>query len=98
MNDPEITSLANKILYHKRKYYDGEPEISDEAYDKLEDKLRKLDPENPVLHIVGSPAGGKVTHSIPMLSCQKAFDIEEIKNFDDLNWAILEFFNCFSPI
>jgi DNA ligase (NAD+) len=82
LNDPKITTLANKILYHKRKYYDGEPEISDEAYDKLEDNLRKLDPNNPVLFIIGSPEGGKVTHDIPMLSCQKAVDIDEV-----LKWS-----------
>ncbi|MHA2154281.1 MAG: NAD-dependent DNA ligase LigA [Candidatus Hodarchaeales archaeon] len=78
MTAKEISKLANKILYHKRKYYDGEPEISDEAYDSLEDKLRQLDPENPVLFVIGTPEGGKVTHDIPMLSCQKALDIEEV--------------------
>jgi DNA ligase (NAD+) len=82
LNVTEITFLANKILYHKRKYYDGEPEISDEAYDKLEDKLRQLDPNHPVLFIVGSPEGGKVTHTIPMLSCQKAVDIDDV-----LKWS-----------
>ncbi|MHA1945606.1 MAG: NAD-dependent DNA ligase LigA [Candidatus Hodarchaeales archaeon] len=82
MNVTEITTLANKILYHKRKYYDGEPEISDEAYDNLEEKLRKLDPKNPVLFIIGSPEGGKVTHDIPMLSCQKAVDIDDV-----LKWS-----------
>jgi len=82
LNVTEITTLANKILYHKRKYYDGEPEISDEAYDNLEEKLRKLDPNNPVLFIIGSPEGGKVTHDIPMLSCQKAVDIDDV-----LRWS-----------
>ena len=82
MNVTEITTLANKILYHKRKYYDGEPEISNEAYDNLEEKLRKLDPDNPVLFIIGSPEGGKVTHDIPMLSCQKAVDIDDV-----LRWS-----------
>ncbi|MFX0125565.1 MAG: NAD-dependent DNA ligase LigA [Candidatus Hodarchaeota archaeon] len=74
----EIKRLADQILYHKKKYYDGEPEISDEAYDALEDRLRLLDPNNPVLHIVGTPEGGKVTHSTAMLSCQKATSIDEI--------------------
>ncbi|MCK5342746.1 MAG: NAD-dependent DNA ligase LigA, partial [Candidatus Heimdallarchaeota archaeon] len=82
MTSNEIMILANKILYHKRKYYDGEPEISDEAYDSLEEKLRKLDPVNPVLFIVGTPEGGKITHDVPMLSCQKALDVEEV-----LKWS-----------
>ena len=74
----EIKKLADQILYYKKKYYDGEPEISDEAYDALEDKLRYLDPDNPVLYIVGVPEGGKVTHNTPMLSCQKAIIIDDV--------------------
>ncbi|MFX1515916.1 MAG: NAD-dependent DNA ligase LigA [Promethearchaeota archaeon] len=74
----EIEKLTHQILHHKKRYYDGEPEISDEAYDALEDRLRQLDPENPILHIVGSPEGGKVTHDSPMLSCQKATTIDEV--------------------
>ncbi|MHA1228395.1 MAG: hypothetical protein ACTSPV_16810, partial [Candidatus Hodarchaeales archaeon] len=74
----EIKRLENQILYHKKKYYDGEPEISDQAYDALEEKLRKLDPNNPVLFLVGTPEGGKVLHDPPMLSCQKATDIDEV--------------------
>ncbi|MFX0183526.1 MAG: NAD-dependent DNA ligase LigA [Candidatus Hodarchaeota archaeon] len=82
----EIKKLANQILFHKKKYYDGEPIISDAAYDALEEKLRELDPQNPVLYIVGSPEGGKITHDIPMLSCQKASDVDDVikwsKSFD----------------
>jgi DNA ligase (NAD+) len=82
----EIKKLADQILFHKRKYYDGEPEISDASYDALEEKLRELDPEHPVLYIIGTPKGGKVTHDTPMLSCQKATEIEDVikwsKSFD----------------
>ncbi|MFX0086625.1 MAG: NAD-dependent DNA ligase LigA [Candidatus Hodarchaeota archaeon] len=82
----EIKKLADQILYHKRKYYEGEPVLSDASYDALEEKLRELDPEHPVLYIVGPPMGGKITHDTPMLSCQKATEIEEVlkwsKGFD----------------
>jgi DNA ligase (NAD+) len=78
----DIKKLAHQILYHKKKYYDGEPEISDEAYDALEERLRQIDPNNPVLHIVGSPEGGKITHNSPMLSCQKATTTDEV-----LKWS-----------
>ncbi len=78
----ERKQLENKLLYHKRKYYDGAPEISDAEYDSLEDRLREIDPENPVLFIVGSPAGGNVTHDPPMLSCQKAKTADKI-----VSWA-----------
>jgi DNA ligase (NAD+) len=80
--ESDIRRLAHQILYHKKKYYDGEPEISDEAYDALEERLRQIDPNNPVLHIVGSPEGGKITHNSPMLSCQKATTIDEV-----LKWS-----------
>ncbi|UCG90594.1 MAG: NAD-dependent DNA ligase LigA [Candidatus Heimdallarchaeota archaeon] len=75
---PEIKKLVDQILHHKKKYYDGEPEISDEAYDALEEKLQQIDPQNPILHIVGTPEGGKITHATPMLSCQKATDVDEV--------------------
>lgn len=77
-NLTEISKLADQILYHKKLYYDGEPKISDEAYDLLEEKLRQLDRYNPVLHIVGSPEGGKITHNTQMLSCQKATTVDEV--------------------
>ena len=64
-------NLSQQILYHKQKYYNGEPEISDAEYDKLEDQLRIQDPTNPVLFIVGDPEQRKVKHEYPMLSCEK---------------------------
>ncbi|MHA2307465.1 MAG: NAD-dependent DNA ligase LigA, partial [Candidatus Hodarchaeales archaeon] len=78
----EIEKLTDQILFHKRKYYEGEPVISDAAYDILEDQLRVLDPNHPVLHIIGTPSDGKVTHDTPMLSCQKATDISDV-----LKWS-----------
>jgi DNA ligase (NAD+) len=82
MTSDEIQKLASKILHHKKLYYNGEPEISDQAYDQLEDRLRELDPEHPVLHIVGTPDSGKVRHSPPMLSAQKATELDTV-----VKWA-----------
>jgi DNA ligase (NAD+) len=81
-SENRIVELERQILIHKRAYYDGEPLISDAEYDALEDKLRALDPENPVLFMVGTPEGGKVQHKPPMLSCQKASDVAEV-----VKWA-----------
>jgi len=81
-NSDEIKRLADKILINKRRYYEGNPVISDSAYHTLEEKLRRLDPQHPVLYIVGTPKSGKVTHETPMLSCQKATDIEDV-----LKWS-----------
>lgn len=53
MNNTRVLELMKLMLYHKEKYYKGEPEISDYAYDAIEAELRKLDPKNPVLEVVG---------------------------------------------
>lgn len=74
----EIKKLADQILFHKKKYYDGEPIISDAAYDTLEERLRELDSQNPVLYIVGSTEEGKISHDVPMLSCQKASNVDDV--------------------
>lgn len=47
--------LAEAIRRHRALYYAGTPEISDEEFDALEDRLRELDPEHPVLAEVGAP-------------------------------------------
>ena len=52
--EQRIKELEQLIRYHREKYYNGIPEISDEEFDKLEDELRNLDPDNPVLKEVGA--------------------------------------------
>lgn len=78
MNNTNEQELATKILYHKKRYYDGEPVISDADYDLLEDKLRRINPHHPVLFIVGTLKGGKIRHTPPMLSSAKATSLEEV--------------------
>lgn len=48
-------ALAAEITRHRALYYDGSPELSDAEFDALEDRLRQLDPEHPVLGEVGAP-------------------------------------------
>ncbi|MEL7371467.1 MAG: hypothetical protein AAFN74_21270, partial [Myxococcota bacterium] len=56
MSDAQtIETLADQIRAHRQRYYNGEPEISDAEFDALEDKLRTLSPEHPVLAEVGAP-------------------------------------------
>ena len=74
MND--IEKLVKKLKYLKKAYYEGNEEVSDEEFDKLEDKLRKLDPSNDYFKIVGydiSNSNNKeiVEHIVPMLSMEK---------------------------
>ena len=84
--------LEELILKNKKAYYEGEPIISDQLYDAHEDELREINSDNPVLHLVGSPDGGKINHDPPMLSCKKATDIQDVlKWFNDSEGADLYF-------
>jgi len=73
----EVDLLRNLILKAKHAYYySGEPIMSDAEYDALEDQLRQIAPEDPVLALVGSPVAAdtmltKAQHSIPMGSQSK---------------------------
>ena len=75
-----IQKLESEIIKHKALYYQGRPEISDHDYDKLEDELKKLDPKNPVLNIVGTTtsASDKIKHDKKMLSLEKTYVIEDL--------------------
>lgn len=53
--DEEIEALAAAVRHHRRLYYNQEPEISDEAFDALEARLRRLRPDHPALAEVGAP-------------------------------------------
>ena len=79
-----IEQLEKSILHHKRLYYQGKPEISDYEYDQLEDRLKVLSPQNPILQAVGTSTlnGKKIKHRTKMLSLAKVYSIEEL-----LTWA-----------
>ncbi len=70
-------TLASAITEARKAYYAGAPTMTDAEFDALEDSLRALDPNHPVLANVGTaPVSGwtKVKHSIPMGSLNKAQD------------------------
>ena len=63
MPDPRLDELRNLILKAKHAYYySGAPIMSDAEYDALEDQLRLLAPEDPVLALVGAPVSGAATN------------------------------------
>ena len=81
MKTSRIQELEKHILHHKERYYLGNAEISDEKYDKLEAELKKLDPENPVLKLVGFKQTeniDKVPHQKKMLSLDKTYDEKDL--------------------
>ncbi len=80
-NDSRVSELVEQIVRHKRAYYGGQPEISDQSYDKLEEELSKLSPNHPVLAMVGAGEEStfeKIAHGTPMLSLQKTYDTEDL--------------------
>ncbi len=81
MSQYSVKELEKLLLYHKELYYKGKPEISDEAYDALERDLKRLDPENPVLDVIGSlfeSSTDKVPHQRKMLSLDKTYEEKDL--------------------
>jgi DNA ligase (NAD+) len=80
-----IDDLADRIERYRASYYAGHPEISDAAFDALEDELRGLDPTHLVLAKVGSAAlvteWDKARHEIPMGSLNKAVSEDELRTW-----------------
>lgn len=74
----QIEVLQKLVEYHNKQYFiKNDPVISDEYFDKLYERLKKLNPSNPALFkIVGEI--GSVTHPYPLLSIDKKFNFEDI--------------------
>lgn len=75
--------LSELVLYHNRKYFeDNDPEITDEAFDKLVEALRFKNPKARALNKIGhrddvhalEKFGKEVVHNEPMLSLEKCYD------------------------
>ncbi|MFX1344106.1 MAG: NAD-dependent DNA ligase LigA [Promethearchaeota archaeon] len=84
-NQGRIDYLVEEIKRHRYLYYNEQPEISDAKYDDLEEELRELDPENPILFKIGvdsSELFAKREHIIPMTSQDKVTTPQEF-----LKWA-----------
>jgi DNA ligase (NAD+) len=89
----EIQKLRDQIRYHEHRYYVlDDPEISDAEFDRLMRRLQELErahpelvtPDSPTQRVGGAPAGEfpKVRHSVPMMSLDNAFSLEELSDFD----------------
>jgi DNA ligase (NAD+) len=91
--EKEIEKLRNDIRYHEYRYYVlDNPEISDFEFDKLMRRLQELEaqhpelvtPDSPTQRVGGQPAQEfpKVRHSLPMLSLDNTYSVDELKDFD----------------
>jgi DNA ligase (NAD+) len=85
-----VAELRSQLQRHSRLYYvEDDPEITDDAYDKLLDELRALEAEYPRLVTPDSPTqrvGGepverleKVEHLEPMLSLDNVRSEDELR-------------------
>lgn len=80
----KIKELETKIILNKNLYYSGRPEISDIEYDRIEEELKSIDPDNDVLSLVGNQlfSSEKIEHSKKMLSLNKTYKVEDL-----LKWS-----------
>ncbi len=90
----ELTELREEIQYHNYRYYIlDDPEISDMEYDRLFQRLLRIEKRYPELIVpespsqrVGAPIEGgfkTVKHSVPMLSLENGFSDNEIREFEE---------------
>ena len=88
-----VEQLRRGIERHDHLYYVvGEPEISDPVYDALLRELRDLeaahpelaDPDSPTQRVARGllPGFASVRHSVPMLSLDNTYSLEELAEFD----------------
>jgi DNA ligase (NAD+) len=90
----EIARLRDEIRYHDRKYHiEAAPEISDTEYDRLVERLKKLEAQHPELVTADSPTqrvGDQpvegltpMEHRVPMLSIDNTYSLDELKKYGD---------------
>lgn len=89
----EIEKLRKELRHHEYLYHVlDDPQISDAEYDRLMNRLKALEAENPSLVTSDSPTqrvGGppregfsEVRHSRPMLSLDNAYSYDALRDFD----------------
>ena len=89
----EIQQLCEEIDLHNYRYHVlDEPTVPDAHYDKLFKQLKAWESQNPALVSAQSPTQrvgarpnsgfGQVTHEMPMLSLDNAFNSAELSDFD----------------
>lgn len=88
----EIEHLKHELMEHNYHYYVlDDPKVSDAVYDQLFKKLQSLEqqypqyrtPDSPTQRVGAAPlkAFKQVSHELPMLSLDNAFDEDDIRAF-----------------
>ena len=89
----EVQRLRGELQRHNYRYYVlDDPEIPDADYDRMMQRLQELEKQHPQLITADSPtqrvgatplsAFASVTHEMPMLSLDNAFNEDEMRAFD----------------
>lgn len=89
----QVEQLREEINRHDILYFvENSPQISDREYDLLVKQLEELEkahpelitPDSPTQRVGGQPLTGfkTVTHRLPMLSIEKAFSDQDLRDFD----------------
>ncbi|MGH7493055.1 MAG: NAD-dependent DNA ligase LigA [bacterium] len=97
----ELSKLRTELNHHAYRYYVlDDPEITDAEYDRKFRKLQELEakfpdlvaPDSPTQRVGAAPLEEfeTVTHTIPMVSLDNAFDDGEVRDFDQRLRKLLE--------
>ncbi|UZE97754.1 NAD-dependent DNA ligase LigA [Alkalimarinus alittae] len=89
----KVEALRNELEQHNYRYYVmDDPSVPDAEYDRLMNELKAIEGENPSLvvpesptqRVGGAPLAGfsQVTHEMPMLSLENAFNQEDMHDFN----------------
>ena len=90
----EVENLRKALHHHNFRYYVlDDPEISDAEYDRMMQKLIRLEesypqltsPESPSVRVGAPPLTrfDTISHSVPMLSLDNGFNDNDILDFDN---------------
>ena len=83
-NINDVEYLEKQIKYYADKYYQGEPEITDELFDSLVDELRKIKPDSQILttgwgfEVQGNKIKHKYTHIGSLDKCKTYKEIPDM--------------------
>ncbi len=77
----QIEALAAQIRAHRDRYYNDQPDISDQEFDALEDRLRAWSPEHPVLAEVGAAPAEE-----PELDAADEAEAQALANQNNASW------------
>jgi DNA ligase (NAD+) len=97
----EINRLREEIRQHDERYYvDAKPTVSDLEYDRLMERLKVLEAENPEFASADSPTqrvGGRpveyltqVRHLVPMMSIDNTYSLAELRKYGERTAKLLE--------